>query len=102
MNGALRDDIWDEYGTLIENASEDTIYPEGESLRMLYERMKDYINKIISLEDDTLLITHRGVINMIYYILNDIPLDFDKKRFGVETASVHELDVKNMSIRKVR
>lgn len=102
LNGAKRDDIWDEYGDLLENANEDTIYPEGESLRMLYDRMKVYINKIINFEDDTLLITHRGVINMIYYILNDIPLDFDKKRFGVETASVHEFDIKNMSLRKVR
>ena len=102
LNGAKRDDIWDDYGDLLENADEDTIYPGGDSLRTLYERMKVYLGMLVNLEDDTLLITHRGVINMLYYILNDIPLDFDKKRFGVDTASVHELDCKKLSIRKVR
>lgn len=80
----------------------ETVYPEGESLKNLYDRVKEYIDKVTSLEDNTLLVTHRGFINMIYYILNDIPLDMDKKRFGVAPATIHELDVKNKVIRKVR
>lgn len=80
----------------------ETVYPEGESLKILYDRVKEYLGKITTLEDNTLLVTHRGFINMIYYILNDIPLDMDKKRFGVAPATIHELDVKNKVIRKVR
>lgn len=80
----------------------DTVYPDGESLRDLYNRVKNNFSKFLSIDDNVLVITHRGVINMFYYILNNIPLDMDKKRFGVVTASVHMVDKKNMLIKKVR
>lgn len=80
----------------------ETIFPEGESLRQLYERIKNYLAIIMKMENGTLLVTHRGVINMIYFILNNKELDMDKKQFDVTTASVHELDVINKSIKKVR
>ena len=38
---------------------------------------------------------------MIYFILNDIPLDYDKKRFGVTHASCHELDKEKKKIKKL-
>ena len=72
------------------------------ALRDLYNRMKMYLNQIMLMDDNTLLITHRGVINMIYYILYDKELDMDKKQFGVVTASVHELDKDLKLIKKVR
>ena len=56
----------------------------------------------LKFKDNTLLITHRGVINMLYFILNDISLNMDKKQFGVLPASVHELNKNNKSIKKVR
>lgn len=80
----------------------DTVFPEGESLRDLYERIKKYLDKIMEMKDDTLLITHRGVINMIYFLLNNKELDMNKKQFGVEVASVHELDKDKKIIKKVR
>lgn len=64
--------------------------------------MKIYISKIMEMDDGTLLITHRGVINMIYFILYDKPLDMNKKQFGVSTASVHELDKEIRTIKKER
>ena len=76
-------------------------YPEGESLLNLYERIKGAMEYIMSFEDDTLIVTHRGVINMLYYILTNTPLDMDKKQFGVTHATLHELDKKKLSIRKV-
>lgn len=83
------------------NITIDTRYPSGESLRDLYNRMQDVIDYMDSLKDDTLIVTHRGIINMLYYILNDIPLDMDKKRFDVNHASLHVYDKENKSIRKV-
>ena len=53
-------------------------------------------------EDDTLIVTHRGYINMLYYILNDIPLDMKKERFDVVTASVHEYDKEKNTIRRIK
>ena len=102
LNGVLRTEALKEYGELLSNVNVDTVYPEGESLRDLYNKMIVYIEKIKEMEDDTLLITHRGVINMIYYILYGKELDMNKKQFGVEVASVHELDVEKNTIRKIR
>ena len=76
------------------------VYPEGESMIEFYKRIKKNINKILEL-DDCLLVTHRGVINMLYYILNNIDLDMDKEKFGVTHASFHELNPKTKVIRKV-
>ena len=84
------------------NVTVDTVFPEGESLRDLYDRIKDYLDEILKMDDDVLLITHRGVINMIYFILNNKEVDMDKKQFGVTTGSVHELDKEKLIIKKVR
>ena len=102
LNGVLRTSLSDEELLLTKSKSVDIVYPNGESLRDLYNRMKTYIEKIMKMDDDTLLITHRGVINMIYFILYDKPLDMNKKQFGVCTASVHELDKNARTIKKVR
>ncbi len=102
LNGILRTKLTEDELVLTESKSVDTVYPNGESLRDLYCRMKMYLNRIMNMEDDTLLITHRGVINMIYYLLYEKALDMDKKQFGVSTASVHELDKNLRIIKKVR
>ena len=53
-------------------------------------------------EDNSLIVTHRGVINMIYYILTNTPLDMDKKRFDVDHLSIHELDLNKKVIRRIK
>lgn len=75
-------------------------YPNGEAMVDLYKRIKLLLNEMKSW-DNTLVITHRGVINMIYYILNEIDLDMDKKRFNVTHASIHEVDVNKKLIRRI-
>jgi len=75
-------------------------YPDGESMEDLYKRIKILLSNIDKYDND-LLVTHRGVINMIYYILNSIKLDMDKQRFNVEHASIHELDFEKKLIRRV-
>lgn len=101
MNGMLKVEADKLYPSFSDNVEIDTVYPEGESLLNLYERIKDAMEYIMSFEDDTLIVTHRGVINMLYYILTNTPLDMDKKQFGVTHATLHELDKKKLSIRKV-
>ena len=75
-------------------------YPNGESMYDLYERIKVLLEKIKD-KDKTLIVTHRGVINMIYYILNEINLDMNKERFDVTHASLHELDINKKLIRRI-
>jgi broad specificity phosphatase PhoE len=75
-------------------------YPEGESLLELYQRIKSSLEQILSL-DNSLIVTHRGVINMFYYILNEVPLDMNKSQFGVTHASIHELEPKKRKIKRI-
>lgn len=75
-------------------------YPCGESMIDLYERMKKYLVKLRNV-DNTLLVTHRGVINMFYYLLLDIDLDMDKEKFNVTHASIHEMDIEKKLIRRI-
>ena len=75
-------------------------YEKGESLMDLYLRIKKLLLNMEMFENN-LLVTHRGVINMFYYILNNQELDMDKERFNVEHASVHKLDLKNRKIERM-
>lgn len=83
----------------IKNIDIKTKYPNGESMIDLYERIKKLLNRLK--EDNVLLVTHRGVINMIYYILTDTPLDMDKEKFNVTHGSIHELDINKKKIRRI-
>ena len=75
-------------------------YPFGESMFDLYVRISKLLESIDEY-DNNLLVTHRGVINMLYYILNEINLDMNKGRFNVTHASIHELDIQKKKIRRI-
>ena len=75
-------------------------YPNGECMLDLYNRIKKLLYDIDKY-DNSLLVTHRGVINMLYFILKDIELSMDKERFDVTHASIHELDIKTKMIRRI-
>lgn len=75
-------------------------YPKGECMLDLYLRIKELL-KYMDKYENSLLVTHRGVINMIYYILNGIELSMDKERFGVTHASIHELNIQKNLIRRI-
>lgn len=75
-------------------------YPNGEAMIDLYNRVKELLLDLNNL-DNTLIVTHRGIINMIYYIMNNIDLDMNKKRFNVTHASVHEFDYSKKLIRRI-
>lgn len=74
-------------------------YPNGESMLDLYIRMKIFLENFK--DDNVLLVTHRGVINMFYYILNGVMIDMDKEKFSVVHGSVHEMDKSKKLIRRI-
>lgn len=76
-------------------------FPNGESFIDFYERVKSLLPYLESLEDDTLIVTHRGFINMIYFIMNNRMVDNNKEQFGVTHGSIHGLDIKNGIIKKM-
>lgn len=102
LNGKPKSELTTEEKELIENQKIDTEFINGERLIDLYERIKKNLNFFKTLEDNTLIITHRGVINMFYYLLRNIDLDMDKEKFDVDFASIHELDFENNTIKRIK
>lgn len=76
-------------------------YPEGESMWDLYCRIKELLTNFSKYER-SIVVTHRGVINIIYYLLNGDELDMDKEKYNVGHASIHELDMVKSKIRRIR
>lgn len=101
LNGKNKELLTDEESI---NLNTNNIYEKignGEALIDLYNRVKKLLDNGYFLDkDNCLIVTHRGFINMLYYILNNIKLDYDKEKFGVEHASLHELDLDKKIIRR--
>lgn len=97
MKKTLALELYPEY---VDKIGVDVRYPSGESMMDLYERIKVLLNEIKDW-DEVLIVTHRGVINMIYFLLENRLPDSNKKQFGVTHASVHEYDTKQKMIRKI-
>lgn len=98
--GVKKDSLTKEEKEFIKNITIYDIYPNGESMKGFYERIVKIIPTLINYEN-SLVVTHRGVINMIYYYLNNIDVDMNKERFNVTHGSVHELDLNNKKIRRI-
>ncbi len=75
-------------------------YPKGESLMDLYERVKILLQEIEGW-DEVLLVTHRGVINMVYFLMENRLPDQDKEQFQVTHASIHEWRPKEKKIERI-
>ena len=78
----------------------DFCYPKGESMLSFYNRIKQDLERILY-EDDVLLVTHRGVINMIYFLLNNLEVSTNKEAFEVTYASIHEYNPEIKKIKKI-
>lgn len=75
----------------------------GESMKNLYDRIfKLYHDGYFDDKDNTLLVTHRGVINMLYVIMSGDLLTMDKKKYGVDHGSIHEMDFAKKLIRRIK
>ena len=98
--GLLKKNIKKDELEIINNFNIYDRYPKGEAMIDLYKRMRCFLEKI-RLYDNVLLVTHRGVINMFYYILLDEKLDMNKEKFNVSHASIHEMDIEKKLIRRI-
>lgn len=74
----------------------------GESMKDLYYRIYNlYTTGYFNDKNGSLLVTHRGVINMIYAMFNQDELTMNKEKYGVEYASLHSMDRKKQKIKKI-
>lgn len=101
LNGMDKKEAFKFYPKYINVTSINKKYPNGESMVDLYKRIKLLLSNIDRYEN-CLLVTHRGVINMIYVLLNNDELTMNKERYNVTHSSIHELDLERKKIRRIK
>jgi len=102
LTGKLKSNLTKKEKRIISMTDINKKYPNGESMKDMYDRVEALLESgYFSDKENSLIVTHRGVINMIYFILNKEPLTMDKKKFDVTHASLHELDIKKRKIKKI-
>ncbi len=84
----------------------DEHYPNGESPKEFYNRiknwLKDFIKQNQSNDKNILIVTHGGVINIIYHIASGIEWSNKSKSFIIPNASIHILNTDTMKIMAVQ
>ncbi len=101
LAGMLNEEALLKYpGLFFSSLDMDEAYPNGESPREFYVRIKEWFERFVdehkNEKENILVVTHGGVINIIYHLVNKLEWSNKNKPFQVETASLHILDVNNM------
>ena len=97
LSGMLNSDALTKYPNLFFNTlSMDEPYPNGETPIEFYSRIKswfdDFINKYKNHDKNILIVTHSGVINIIYHIVKGIKWTNKSHSFKISNCSMHILD----------
>lgn len=75
-------------------------YPNGESPAQFFARIKVWFEAFLQackdVEGNVLVITHGGVINIIYHLVKGLEWSNTKKSVPVGNCSIHVLDVERM------
>lgn len=101
LTGLKKEDAYFKYPQYQGVVEVDMKYPEGESLMDLYERVKTLLIEIEGW-DEVLIVTHRGVINMVYFLMENRLPDKDKEQFQVTHASLHAWNPKQKKIERMK
>lgn len=104
LTGRDRNGLSDYEKDILRKANEDInyTYPGGESMSGMYNRVRHLLDSGYFLDkDSSLVITHRGIINMIYFIFNEEVLSLNKEKFNVSHASIHEMDLEKRLIKRI-
>lgn len=99
LAGMLNRDAEKLYPGLYANTLEmDEKYPNGESPIEFYNRIAKNFREIIDENknlNNIMLVTHSGVINIIYHIVKKQEWSNKKKNFKISYASLHRIVFKN-------
>ena len=78
----------------------DEHYPNGESPREFYQRIKTWFQRFLQENDDSdetqIVVTHGGVINIIYHLVNQIEWTNKSNLFHVKHCSISLLNTKTL------
>jgi len=93
LAGMPNDIAKEKYPGLFWSALEwDEQYPQGENPRMFYERIKTawelFSDAIVSENKNVILVTHSGVIDVIYLLIDDKPFSNKSKKDRISYATL--------------
>lgn len=78
----------------------DKHYPNGESPREFYQRIKTWFQRFLQENDDSdetqIVVTHGGVVNIIYHLVNQIEWTNKSNLFHVKHCSISLLNTKTL------
>ena len=76
----------------------DERFPGGESPKEFYERIKEAFFSIVNENNDVenlMLVTHAGVINIIYHIISNIEWSNKQKKLKIPKTSITKIVINN-------
>ncbi len=75
------------------NYNSDIKYPDLESMKDVYNRVKNFIDEIKKQNKNILLVTHGGISRAIYWYFNGIPIDGNSANVN-ENCKIYEYEIK--------
>ena len=101
LAGMLNETALKQYpGLFFSSLEMDEAYPNGESPKDFYLRIKkwfsDFTSNYCNVKGNILVITHSGVINVVYHLVKEIEWTNKGRMFKVGNCSVHVLNMDTM------
>lgn len=87
-------------GLFFSSLKMDEAYPDGESPRDFYKRVKMWFEEFAAecrgMDGSVLVVTHGGVINILYHLVNKMEWDNKGSAFHAANCSLHILNMDTM------
>lgn len=101
LAGMLNEEALNRYpGLFFSSLKMDEAYPNGESPRDFFNRIKMWFDELMaeykSTNENILVVTHSGIINIIYHLIYGIEWNNQSHLFKATNCSIHILDVDTM------
>ena len=101
LAGILNDTALNQYpGLFFSSLEMDEAYPNGESPNDFYLRIKKWFSDLTSnyrdVKGNILVVTHGGVINVVYHLVKDIEWNNKGRVFKAGNCSIHVLNMDTM------
>lgn len=77
------------------------LVPDGESIDMVYERVKDFLEEISKQDEDVVLVTHEGIIRLVCSWVFDDPKYFFRFKANNGSISIVSVDEGYKYIKKL-
>lgn len=103
LAGMPNEEALEKYPALFWSTLEpDECYPNGESPNQFFTRIKTWYEAFLEeykdFEGNVLVLTHGGVINVVYHLVRNMEWSNRSKSVSVANCSVHVLDTERMEI----